>query len=361
MRRSGVLGVLVMVIGVVLGPAPALATDPPVLRSYEGTTSAGDVIRIFTTARDGGVVRFLAAGIEGAASCDDGTTIAFAHGLDLGPRGVVLTGSGLDVEGVGFSEATFLEGTLGSKAGSGTITHLFAALDATEEPMLCTTGELTWTVDRIVDQTAARMLERLIASADTLVSEPSNGLREISRLAPVTDDATVALRERLRSYEGRTSAHDPLFVVTSKRPEGVVLLELGFGWELACDDGATLGLGFFILFAGEPLDPGRLDYHVTAPELALHVGGRLGPHTGSGTTSSVVPALTADLQAQACRSGELDWRAWRTDPGASRARGDPSGRRRSGGHPSRTKELTKRSAASRSAAGASVGTAAATS
>jgi hypothetical protein len=46
------------------------------------------------------------------------------------------------------------------------------------------------------------------------------------------------------------------------------------------------------------------------------VNGRLGPHAGDGTTSGVVPALTADLDAQACRSGELTWRAWRIDPGA---------------------------------------------
>ena len=326
LRRSGALGVLVMVIGAMLGPAPALAADPPVLRSYEGTTSAGDAIRISTTARDG-VVRFVAVGIEGSASCDGGTTVAFAHGLDLGPRGVVLTGGRLDLKGVFFSEATFLEGTLDSRVGAGTVTHLFAALDTAEEPMLCSTGELTWTVDRIMDRTAARTLERLVARADTLVIERSNGVREISRLGPVVDRDAIAVRERLRSYEGRTAAHQPLFVVTSKRSEGVVLLELGVAWELACDDGSAIGLGFFILFAGEPLDPGRVDYHVTAPELALHVGGRLGLHSGSGNTSSVVPALTTDLQAQACRSGELGWRAWRTDQGAFRAETIPAGQR----------------------------------
>lgn len=48
----------------------------------------------------------------------------------------------------------------------------------------------------------------------------------------------------------------------------------------------------------------------------MHVNGRLGPHSGSGTTSVAVPALTADLQAQACRTSELTWDAWRIDAGA---------------------------------------------
>jgi hypothetical protein len=96
----------------------------------------------------------------------------------------------------------------------------------------------------------------------------------------------------------------------------VVLHELGFGWDLACEDASTISMGFFILFAGEPLEPGRVDYDAVAPEIALHVNGRLGPHLGSGTTSIVIPALTADLAAQACRSGDVTWRAWRIDEGA---------------------------------------------
>jgi hypothetical protein len=124
------------------------------------------------------------------------------------------------------------------------------------------------------------------------------------------------LRERLRTYEGRTSARQPLFIITARRPEGVVLIELGFAWDLACEDGGAVGLGFFILFAGEPLELGRVDYNSTGPELALHVNGHLGPHSGSGTTSVVMPSLTPELQAQACRSGVLTWEAWRIDAGA---------------------------------------------
>jgi hypothetical protein len=109
-----------------------------------------------------------------------------------------------------------------------------------------------------------------------------------------------------------------MFVATSRGPEGIVMHELDIGWVLTCEDGGSLGLGFFILFAGEPLEPGRLDHDVSAPELAFHVNGELGPHAGSGTTTGAVPALTSDLEAQACRSGHLTWRAWRVDAGARR-------------------------------------------
>ena len=114
------------------------------------------------------------------------------------------------------------------------------------------------------------------------------------------------------------SSRDPLFIITAKHPGRVALVELGFGWNLACDDGTSVGLGFFILFGDQPLDPERLDFDIPGGGggFALHIHGRLGTHEGSGTTSTTMAALTDDLQAQACRTEDLTWRAWRTDPGA---------------------------------------------
>jgi hypothetical protein len=291
-------------------PVPAAAARR-VDRAYEGTTSAGGTIRLFTSARDG-VVRFQGLGLEDAASCDDGTSISFGHGFDLSPRGPLVTESALHVEQTGFSDAFFLEGTLGSKAGSGTVTHLFAALDATEEPQICTTGELTWSVERVPLSALGRAGTELTTTLDGV--EETLAIPGSADTIRLGDDARA--REHLRSYEGRTSARQPLSFVTSRRPQGIVLLDMGVAWDLACDDGTAFGLGFFILFAGEPLEPGRVDYDVAEPGLAFHVNGTLGAHLGSGTTSSVLPALTADLQAQTCRSGDLTWQAWRIDAGA---------------------------------------------
>jgi hypothetical protein len=307
-RKHVALGLLATTVAAWLLPAPALAGGR-VLRAYEGTTSSGGTIILSTTNR-GGVIRFQGVGLEDTATCDDGTSIAFAHGFDLFPQGPLVVEGALDVEHTGFSDAFVVAGTLGPHGGDGTLTHLFAALDAAEEPELCTTGELTWTAERVPIPS--------VDAAGTVVTETAGGTTETARL----EDSNLVVREqaatrlRLRSYEGRTSTRQPLFFVTTRRPTGVELLELGVAWELTCDDGTAFGLGFFILFAGEPLRPGRVDYDVADPELAFHVNGTLDPHGGTGTTSSVLPALTADLQAQACRSGDLTWRAWRIDPGA---------------------------------------------
>jgi hypothetical protein len=311
-RKRIALGLLATTVAAWLVPSPALAAGR-VLRAYEGTTSSGGTITLFATNRDG-VIRFQGVGLEGAATCEDGTSIAFGHGFDLFPRGPLVVEGALDVEHIGFADAFFVNGTLGSHGGTGTLTHLFAALDAAEEPQVCTTGELTWTVERTPVPG--------VGAAGPVITKVAARTTETARLGgagvPARADRAAA-RLRLRSYEGRTSARQPLFFVTTRRPAGVQLLEMGVAWELTCDDGTAFGLGCFILFAGEPLQPGRVDYDVADPELAFHVNGSLGPHGGAGTTSSVLPALTADLQAQACRSGDLTWRAWRIDAGARAA------------------------------------------
>jgi hypothetical protein len=292
-------------------PSPASAA-PPVERLYRGETSAGDAVTLIATVR-GDVVRFRGIGIEGAATCEDGSSVPLAHGFDLAPRGVRLEAGAFAVEHVTFSEAYDVAGTLGTRSGTGTITHRFAALDSAEEPVLCSTGAITWTVERV--PVPARGLGRAIAApahASSAVIRGAEGVRLV--------EAGPSVRgPRLRSYEGRTSGGLPLFAVTSRLPAGVALMELGVSWELACEEGAPFGLGFLVLFAGEPLGPGRIDYDVAAPELAFHVNGTLDPHLGEGTTSATLPALTADLRAQACRSGDLTWRLWRIDAGARSA------------------------------------------
>jgi hypothetical protein len=313
-RRSATLGVLAMTAAAWLIAVPgSAAADPPVLRTYEGTTSAGDAIQIFATARRG-VARFQSVGLEGTATCEDGSTVAFAHGFDLGTPGIPIVEGALDLENVGFADAFFLAGTLGTRMGSGTLTHLFAALDAAEEPQVCTTGEITWSVARVFgigDEAAGPILTVETAGVVETAALPG-------ATAPAPGTSTPLAVERLRSYEGRTSARFPMFAVTSRRDGGIVLHELGVGWELACEDGSSVALGLFIFFAGEPLDPGRIDYDVTAPEIAFHVNGVLGPHAGEGTTTGILPALTPDLGAQGCRSGDLTWTMWRTDAGARR-------------------------------------------
>ena len=58
------------------------------------------------------------------------------------------------------------------------------------------------------------------------------------------------------------------------------------------------------------------DHHLDLSEnwqvIAFMVSGRIGAHHGSGTLSFLLPALTADEQAQVCTMGELTWMVDRT-------------------------------------------------
>jgi hypothetical protein len=166
-----------------LAPSAATAAPRRVIRAYEGTTSAGGRLVLFTSVRDA-VVRFLAVGLEDTATCDDGTSPAFAHGLDYGPRGLPLPDGALELEALGFSDAFFVSGTLGTRTGSGTLIHLFAALDPREEPMLCTTGELTWTVERVPQVMDAN-------DGGPVVRENADGVTETARLPGATLSSTT--------------------------------------------------------------------------------------------------------------------------------------------------------------------------
>ncbi len=279
------------------------------VRHYAGETSAGDRFRISTATTDG-VVTLHGITVDGVAMCDDGTSFDFSHGIRFGVGGPVLANRRVEVEEIFFSEAFLLSGRVGARAGAGTVTHVFASLDAAERPQLCTTGELSWTVQHVPKplDTAARPVTTTVV----------DGVELVTRTGTTPASSAAVGDVRLRSYEGRMSSRDPLFIITAKHPDRVSLVELGFGWNLACDDGTSVDLGFFILFGDQPLDPGRLDFDIPGGSggFALHIHGGLGTHAGSGATSTTMAALTTDLQAQACRTGDLTWRAWRTDPGA---------------------------------------------
>lgn len=103
---------------------------------------------ISSSVRDG-VVRLQGMGLEDVAPCADGSSVGFAHGFDLQPRGLSMVDGAFELEHVAFSDAFTASGSLGTRVGTGTVTHLFAALDASERPHLCSTGELTWTVQRV--------------------------------------------------------------------------------------------------------------------------------------------------------------------------------------------------------------------
>lgn len=108
-------------------------------------------------------------------------------------------------------------------------------------------------------------------------------------------------------------------VVTRRDDAGVGLLRLSWRWTLVCEDGIqVLGrTGYFFGGGGHVMPRERLDMDLVSigPGEAFHVHGDLDGHLGSGTVALTWPALTQDLQAQLCVSGEQTWDLWRTDAG----------------------------------------------
>jgi hypothetical protein len=308
MRKALVLALVTLTLAVGLGSTPANASV--VRRFYAGTTSAGGEI-MFTTLSGDGRTRLREVNLDADLVCADGTTLSFSGGF--GFDGPVLNAGTFDFDLRSFADAIIASGRLGSRAGSRTIRQLTAALDADEQPQVCDTGDLTWTVERTDRPTFP-------SGADTVQTIRAGGItRTLALSRPGERDAPSDRVAAVRSYDGRISSDGRLSVTTVRRGRETDLAEFGIGWALACDDGSTVGLGLFILFApGETLEPGRLDLDEIDQTEALHVHGRLGPHAGDGAASMIMPALTTDLQAQGCRSGERTWRAWRTDAGAIR-------------------------------------------
>lgn len=175
---------------------------------------------MLSTSGRGGVVRFQGIGLATDAACTDGTSLPVENGLDLSPRGLAMNSRTLDIECTFFSDAFFLSGSLGPRSGSGTIRYVAAALDATDEPQLCTTGDVSWTVSRSADATAVRPVD----AGTVLAQEVAGGARftalDAGDAETTPTPARTGTAPRLRSYEGEMSSGDPMFVVTERRVRG---------------------------------------------------------------------------------------------------------------------------------------------
>jgi hypothetical protein len=134
--------------------ALALPASAAALIEYRGETSAPSWNRVvaYVLKKDNGrrLLRFIA--IRSTLTCEDASTQKKHYIIGIGPLGK--DGSfGREITTSEFDdEATYLHvgGTIGFRSGSGTA--LFNRAVLTQDGMdaqLCTTGELTWTVDRV--------------------------------------------------------------------------------------------------------------------------------------------------------------------------------------------------------------------
>jgi hypothetical protein len=86
--------------------------------------------------------------------CDDGTVQSWYVAFGWG-RLPSLPSHALDLDLVDISQAIHVHGKVQAVHGAGTLEFTIAALTVDEQPQLCTSGEVTWTVDRTVPPVAA--------------------------------------------------------------------------------------------------------------------------------------------------------------------------------------------------------------
>jgi hypothetical protein len=147
MRKRSALGIAVLV-GVLILASVAPASAAPRLRLYRGETSQGEVMRFVVARTDDGrfVRRF---DLSAALACEDQTTIGFGITSFLARTEVPVTDGAFSYD-VNYGDlAIHLAGHLGPLQGEGTASLVHATLTSDEQAQLCTTGDLTWTVEFI--------------------------------------------------------------------------------------------------------------------------------------------------------------------------------------------------------------------
>jgi hypothetical protein len=147
MRKRSALGIALLVTFLLLATAaPAHAAAR--LRLYRGETSQGERIRFIVARTDVG--RFVREMDTGATfTCEDQTTEGIGFGIGFGRASVPITEKAFSFDEVLGNTAYHLAGELGSLQGQGTLSVVEASLTEDEQAQLCTTGDLTWTVEFI--------------------------------------------------------------------------------------------------------------------------------------------------------------------------------------------------------------------
>jgi hypothetical protein len=148
----------------VVSVALVLPASAGQLIDYRGETSASKPNRVIAVVlkRDSGrrFLRFI--GVRSTLTCEDATTQPYNVIIGIGRLGEdgsfsrEIFGDEFDLPGVYLR----VDGTIGFRNGSGTA--LFNRADLTEDgsdAQLCTTGELTWTVERTNAEPAKRAVD----------------------------------------------------------------------------------------------------------------------------------------------------------------------------------------------------------
>lgn len=154
MRKKIVLVALMAAVAA----AAASSASAARLRAYRGTTSADRKIFFVIRVADDGRRSLKEMGFGVELLCEDATTINFESRWWFGGVGHRLEGRRLTFDEVFGPEALHITGVFRAQTADGTFKDTQATLTDTEEAQLCTTGDLTWTAERVPRKRLAELL-----------------------------------------------------------------------------------------------------------------------------------------------------------------------------------------------------------
>jgi hypothetical protein len=148
MRRVTVVAVIAAILLTFIASA---ASAEPIKRYYKGETSQGHTIRFKTAVRANGQVRVGGMDLMFEGICEDSTSFDFGYGITFGGRSgpVLADGVVVDIDESLGNDALHVDGQIRRRHGSGTLQFVYATLTEDEQAQLCTTGDITWEVDRV--------------------------------------------------------------------------------------------------------------------------------------------------------------------------------------------------------------------
>jgi len=138
------------------------------MKAYRGRTSAGTRIGFLIRIADDGRMSMKGLTFRAELLCEDASTIGYWSEWGFGGVGHRLDGHRLAFDEVFFGEALHVTGVFRGQVADGTFENTWATLTETESAQLCTTGDLTWTADRVRRQRVTEL-------------GPSPGARTIDR------------------------------------------------------------------------------------------------------------------------------------------------------------------------------------
>ena len=175
MRRVVIVSLILVALFAASSPASAATR----FRVYRGQTSAGTRIAFLVRVADDGRMSLKEMGFKVEMVCDDASTIEYGSGWGFGGIGVRFEGRSLTFDHAFWSEALHITGVFRPQTADGTFKNTQATLTDTEQAQLCTTGDLTWTANRVVADRETHLSSR---GADVIHRVNGPAIRSLSHI-----------------------------------------------------------------------------------------------------------------------------------------------------------------------------------